>query len=250
MEHEGDGIAMAGSNYTEGYLKGYEDAIKETWNEVVKMTNSGLTPKEISVRAKAIMATVYQKLDSKRHELGKTAPPIVPARGALEQKSFAPQRDEMNSFSLVEGTSYLVKEPKFEKSLKLFLASLARNVNGLCITRTDPAQLKNSFNVNRVKVFWLTKPDDTKCTENYVQPDLSSLQMIIKEFMGRNSRGVIMIEGLNYIISNNNFNIVLRFIQAIRDDVAKMKCTLIIPLEPGTMEQREYKLLECELQVI
>ena len=240
---------MATNNYIEGYLKGYEEGLTEAWNDVVRLTTKGLTGREISLRAKAVVSTIYQTLESKRAELGKSEPASLPQREAPQEKAFPQAAGERRYITLSEGGSYIVKEAKPEKSLKLFTGVLGRNVNGLCISRINPAELKNSLNSARVKIMWLTKPDD-RCNDNCVLPDLSGMQMILREFMNRSPKGVIMLDGVNYLISHNGFSTVLKFIQSIRDDVARSKCTLIVPLEPGTMETKEYKQLEQEMQVV
>jgi hypothetical protein len=237
---------MASNNYTEGYLKGYEEGLTEAWNEVVKLSNRGLSSKEIALRAKSIIGTIYQKLDSKRQEVGQkqetntAQEPIRPQMETTEQKPI---------YNLSEGGSYLVREPKADKSLRLFSSVLSKNYNGLIISRTDPQVLKGSFKEPRVKILWLTRPED-KCSENCINYDLTRLQNTIREFMEKNPKTVILIDGINYLVNYNNFNMVLRFIQTLRDEIAMKRCCLITLVDPGTIDSREYKLLEGEMQVI
>ncbi len=120
----------------------------------------------------------------------------------------------------------------------------------MCIVRTDPGTIKNSVRGGNIQFLWLTKSEENKCHENCIQPDLGRIQLAMREFMESGKSGIILLDGLNYLITQNEFTRVLRFIQSIRDDVSARKFSLIIPIDPATMEPREYRQLEAELQTI
>jgi hypothetical protein len=238
---------MAGNSYTEGYLKGYEEGLNEAWNDVVKLTNKGLTGREIAMRAKAVIATVYQKLDSKKLELSRQPEQPSAETQVIPQHDTGGQRP---LFTPAEGESYLVKESRPEKSFRLFSLLVSRNIGGLCISRTEPGKIRGSFKEGKVKFLWLTRGEDVKCGENCIQPDLSRVQMAIREFMDRNPKSAIVLEGLNYLITYQGFMNVLKFVQSLRDEVTARKCYLIIPVDPQAMDLKDYRLLESEMQAI
>ena len=64
----------------------------------------------------------------------------------------------------------------------------------------------------------------------------------------RHSKGtVVLIDGLEFLISYNNFSLVLHFIQSLRDHAATSDAVLIMPINPGAIDSKELKLLECEV---
>jgi hypothetical protein len=235
---------MLKDSYTQGYLKGYEDGMNEAWSDVIKLTTKGLTSREIAIRAKAIMGTIYQKLDGKRIELSKHET-VMPAQ---------PQASEIKEHPVfatpVEGGCYIIRESRPYKSLNIFSSVASRTQKGLCIARTEMSTIKNSVRGSNITFISLSRLDEAKNHENCIPPDLSRVQSVIKEFMDSNKNGIILLEGIHYLINQTEFNRVLRFIQSIRDDVSAKKFSLIVPIDPEIMDTREYKQLEAELQVI
>ena len=69
----------------------------------------------------------------------------------------------------------------------------------------------------------------------------------IEEFMDNNSSGVIMLDGLEYLIGNNTFNPVIRFLRRLVDKVSTTECILIVSLAPDTLDPSQVTLLEKDL---
>jgi archaellum biogenesis ATPase FlaH len=59
---------------------------------------------------------------------------------------------------------------------------------------------------------------------------------------------VILLDGIEYIVSNNDFTKVLRMIDQISDNIAQSKCTMIIPVDPRAFDQRQLALLERNME--
>lgn len=237
-------VAMPRDSYTEGYLKGYEEGLNEAWNDVVKLTARGLTSREIAIRARAVIGTMYQKTEDRRLELTNKQAPQAPSAPVREVAAPQPL------FTPAEGGCYIVREPRPDRSLKIFSAITSQPLKGLCISRTGPNTMKNCVRSSSVAFLWLTKADESKCHENCIQPDLSRVQTAIKDFMDANRSGIILLDGINYLIIQNDFGRVLRFVQSLRDEVVARKYSLVIPVDPQQMDPREYKQLEAEMQVI
>jgi hypothetical protein len=72
----------------------------------------------------------------------------------------------------------------------------------------------------------------------------------MEQFLSKGEGGLILLSGIEYLITNNNFLTVLRLIQSLRDQVAVSNSILIIPVNPSTLEGSQLKLLEREVDVI
>jgi len=72
----------------------------------------------------------------------------------------------------------------------------------------------------------------------------------MEQFLSKDQKGVILLSGIDYLITNNNFITVLRLIQSLRDQVAVSSSILIIPVNPSVLEESQLKLLEREVDVI
>jgi DNA-binding transcriptional ArsR family regulator len=60
---------------------------------------------------------------------------------------------------------------------------------------------------------------------------------------------VAILEGLEYLVSNNDFKKVLRFIEALHETMLTTKALGILPINPSTMDKRELEMLEREMDL-
>jgi len=141
--------------------------------------------------------------------------------------------------------AYLIKEDKSERSYAFFEQALAQGLKGFCVTRNYPLKIKSKYNLGDTQILWLSNVGK----ENSLRPkDLEKLSYSLEQFLANNS-GVILLDGLEYLITNNNFLTVLRFIQSLRDQVAINRSILIMALNPSTLDPHELNLLEKEVDV-
>jgi chromosomal replication initiator protein DnaA len=146
------------------------------------------------------------------------------------------------------GRTYLVEEERPQNCFKLLQGSLKGANNGLVITRTNPNRAREKFNIRKGRIIWLTDRDST--TEETLPPVLERLVYVIEEFIGEEEVGTILLDGLEYLISNNSFESVLRFLRQLIDEVSESKCVLLISTSPKTLKERELKILERETETI
>jgi archaellum biogenesis ATPase FlaH len=82
--------------------------------------------------------------------------------------------------------------------------------------------------------------------------DPSNLQLLAHMIMGyvRKGPSVIALEGLEYIILNNDLNKVLRFLGQLRDEIIVEGSILLISVDPRTLTERQKAIMERELEVV
>ncbi len=146
------------------------------------------------------------------------------------------------------GHGYLIEEEKLRKSLKLFTETLEKGYNGFCITRTNPKHLPELKDLENVKIVWLTDKEST--TGETIPPILERIIYEIGDFIRREEQGCLILDGIEYLVSNNSFDAVLRFLRRIIDDVSDSKSILMVTLGPHTLKQQELKILEREMEKI
>jgi len=56
-----------------------------------------------------------------------------------------------------------------------------------------------------------------------------------------------MLDGLNYLISNNDYLSVLRVVQKIKDELTMIPAVFIVSADPSTLSVHELNQLENEL---
>jgi len=154
-----------------------------------------------------------------------------------------PVEEEKELPELKDSSIYLIKELKSDNSYKLFLREMAKGKRGCCATRVYPGKVKSQYNLEDVPIIWLSNV----AKENSIRPkDLEKLSYSIEQFIGTGN-AAILLEGLEYLITNNNFITVLRLIQALRDHVAMHSAILIMPLNPVVVDPHQLNLLEKEV---
>lgn len=139
--------------------------------------------------------------------------------------------------------SYLVEGDEPETSYDLFISTLKKGIKGYCVTRNYPDKIRSKFDLKDVPIVWLS--DVGK--DNTIRPkDLEKLSMSLEQFLSQVDGGIVLLDGLEYLITNNNFNTVMRLIQSLRDQVAINKSILLMTVDRSTLEGHQLKLLKKE----
>jgi isoleucyl-tRNA synthetase len=140
--------------------------------------------------------------------------------------------------------SYLVEEDRPETSYSLFLTAMKKGMKGYCITRNYPAKIRSKFDLKDTPVVWLSNVG----RENTIRPkDLEKLSLTLEQFLSQPDGGIVLLDGLEYLITNNNFITVLRLIQSLRDQVAINQSILLMAVNRSTLESHQLNLLEREV---
>ena len=161
-----------------------------------------------------------------------------PLEAAAPEPPATPVRDLERSFS------YLVEEEKPETSYNLFISTLEKGIKGYCITRNYPAKIRSKFDLKDVPIVWLSNVG----RDNAIRPkDLEKLSLSLEQFLSQPDGGIVLLDGLEYLITNNNFISVLRLIQSLRDQVAINQSILLIAVNRSTLESHQLNLLEREV---
>ena len=232
-------------SYAKGYLKGYEEGLKEAWDELIALTLKGYTAREIQVLAKSNKSSIESKVQAKKRRIS----------GELGLDFTAKEEEATGSIPsrLSKGATYLIRDGGLDATFALFRSLIQKGAKGLCILRTHPSAIMKKYGIDCLMV-WLTKaevsssPDrEGKFAGEFLSPtELPRLATLIKNFLTENKDTVIFLEGLEYLITQNDFKSVLRFLQLLKDQVTLAESILLMPLDPSALDEKDFKLLERE----
>ena len=150
-------------------------------------------------------------------------------------------------FPIERGFVYLVKEKRPAIAFAMFNEAVSHGAKGMMVVREHPNRLKQSHEFKAEKIVWLTRRVGT----DHIDPtELSHLSMNISKFIESTEKTVVMIEGLEYLITQNNFETVLRFVNHMHDFVLSHDCAVIIVLDPRVLSMREIALLERSAKIV
>ena len=136
-----------------------------------------------------------------------------------------------NEITTISEGTYLYPTTDIERVLKLL-----RGKKILAITR-DPKKFEEA----NIPYIWVTKAD----TKNSIHPrNLAQLLQHIIDILDENTG--VLLDCVEYLILENDFTSVFKFLTTLKDHALQKKGIVIIVLEKGALEDKEYKLLERE----
>jgi len=186
---------------------------------------------------------------------GREAPVLESERKGL--RSLLRKRDEKGGveeartsakmFELHRGFSYLVKETKPHRSFEIFVDQVTHNIPGLCVTRQHPTIIRNQWGLEKTPIIWLSN----QLGKVYVNPtNIGILSDTIIRFVEKSGDSIVLIDGVEFLIVNNDFDKVLRMVHHVTEAVMENRSRLIISVDPRTLETRELALLERNMEII
>ena len=146
---------------------------------------------------------------------------------------------------LDSGNAYLVPD-NVALAYELFLEAIMSGTEGLCITRTMPARIREKHGLQRTPIIWLT--DEAVEGEKTIH-NLQDVSILISNYAQRASKPVILIDGIEYLISHKGFGSVYHLLQSKRTQMEASHGILIVPFFRDAMEAKETKLLEREFRL-
>lgn len=118
---------------------------------------------------------------------------------------------------------------------------------GLIVTREFPDKVRLKHNVQTTPIIWLT---ETPGERRIAPTSLSILTDTIVRFMETNPNSIILLEGIEYICTFNEFRKVLRFLDALNEEAWITKARLILTVHPKAFDSKDLALLERDRNVV
>lgn len=211
-------------------------------NEVLElMWNKGVRRIPITEEGKLIGIITESNLTS---ALRKTNVTLQPKAEEVQ----AEEVPETIEHDLELGKSYLYLEPKPEKSISALKQMISVGVPGLVITREDPKAVRKKHGIETTPILWLTNssPDG-----EFVDPhNIVGLSLTVNDYMSNAKQSIVLMDGITYLITQNQFETVLGLIQYLRDNAVKQDAILLLSLNGKTLQERELELIKAEVDEV
>jgi PAS domain S-box-containing protein len=148
-------------------------------------------------------------------------------------------------YKLEFGSNYLIVD-NIDLAYDMFTDTIMSGTEGLCITRKVPRKLREMYGLKRTPIVWLTSERvDGERTINSLQ----DLSILISNYVDKAQKPLILVDGVEYLISHQGFDSVYHFLQAKGTQVEAAGGTILVPFFKETLEPRQVKLLEREFSV-
>lgn len=220
---------------------------------------------------------------------GATVPTVffkVPVFGRKKAlKSPTPEKFVSSSkakYKLLHRHVYLVEEPKTDFSFHLFTDTLKgrchdceddesfpcesldcgkcglpcpcktctkykSRAQGLVVTRRFPTEVRSAFYLQTTPIIWVS----TVAGKDNMDPaKLNLLTDSLTNFMERSQNGVVLVDGIEYLVTTNDFQRVLRAIDRWTDATMTSNTRVIISIDPRSFDRKELALLERNREVV
>lgn len=174
------------------------------------------------------------------------------AEGSLESVVESPKPIFELKTLFEPGESYLIiDDNKASITFEFYKKMLEKGFEGICITTMFPPKVEDKHGINKSGIIWLTdygsgKPEIKEVSPKRLDFELSkSVMEIVKQ-----ENSVIMLHGLEYLISNLDYDKVLKFVQQIRNKVESNKSMLLCPIDPDALDKKEYVNLKLNFTIV
>lgn len=145
------------------------------------------------------------------------------------------------SQGLEAGRTYLIKERKPGRAWTHLARALDNGHEGMYITRQHPNHVEKRWSPKTLRVVWLS----TTLGRDYVDPhNLGALTTLINAFAEGSRRSIVLLDGLEYLMINNDFPRILKFVETLHEIVSQRSCVLVLSVDDRAFEAKEMALIE------
>ncbi|WP_052402762.1 DUF835 domain-containing protein [Methanococcoides methylutens] len=162
---------------------------------------------------------------------------------SLEKPSLEETGDISDLPKLESGYTYIQHEDDNMGTYEIFSKMVKQGNPGLCITRKNPAKIREKYNIQKTPIVWLTKNKNSE-SPSIAPSEIFKLHPTIENFMKKAHDGIILVDGLEYLILENDFKSVVKFIEQTNDSIMVSDSRLIFNIDSNIFEPKEYHLLK------
>jgi hypothetical protein len=142
---------------------------------------------------------------------------------------------------------YIIREKRPRICYSLFTGTMELGIEGIIISREHPEKVVRNHEVPSVPMYWLSRMemDYSMSPEN-----LTDLTETVENFCGQDGGCVVLLDGLEYLITERGFDVVLEFLRELQQLMIVYGSRLIMPLHQGTLSFEEYNNLEDKFTIL
>ncbi len=149
-------------------------------------------------------------------------------------------------YHIEPGESYLIESHQPAEAFDIFIDAVTHGMQGFSICRIHPKRVKRKYGLKKTPILWLSTIE----TEDSVDPkDLAKITHLLHEFLKRATNSVILLEGIEYLIIQNNFEKVIKALHSLNDYITIASSRLLVPISPKTLSEKELSILEKEFRI-
>src|SRR5438445_491055 len=146
---------------------------------------------------------------------------------------------------LERGSSYLLPDEKLDRAFQILGSEIARGVKALVIARLYPDEVRKRYGLKDVPVLWLSRGYGK---ETVNPTNLGALVQEIERFMSGKEDSVILLDGLEYLLVQNDPQKVVKFVQVLVDSASVHHSKLLVSFDVKSVNEAVRALITRDLQ--
>jgi two-component system cell cycle response regulator len=162
---------------------------------------------------------------------------ITPLTEDIEEDS------DKADIELESGYIYLSGSENPGQSYNAFSELVKSGKPGLCITRMNPDKIRSMYGTAKTPIVWLTK-NKIAGQQSIDSTELFRIHPTIADFVNKVEDGVVLMDGLEYLILDNDFLSVVKLLEQTNDTIMASSSRMVLQLDPDILEKKEFHLLK------
>ncbi|TGC10733.1 hypothetical protein CUN85_04510 [Methanolobus halotolerans] len=154
-----------------------------------------------------------------------------------------------NGSELEPGFMYLVDCSEKGDAYSVFSYLVKQGKPGLCITRNNPENIRVKYGLSRTPFLWLSK-NKNRSQQTMDPAELFRIHPTISDFINKVNDGAILMDGLEYLLLDNDFISVIKLIEQVNDTIMASDSRLILMVDPGTLDKKQFHMLKRWMRLL
>jgi len=130
-------------------------------------------------------------------------------------------------------------------AFETFEEHVMNGMQGLCITTVFPKEIRRRYRLEKTPIAWLS---NQKVRDQFVIDNIHELSILITDYLRNNKKSLVLIDGIDYLISNHGFEPVHHFLLSKRCEIESSGSILIIPFPKSSLNPEEMILIMREFE--
>jgi hypothetical protein len=107
---------------------------------------------------------------------------------------------------------------------------------GLIVTRQHPNAVRSRYYIQTTPIIWLS----TVAGKDNIDPaKISLLTDYIVSFMEKSQNGIVLVDGIEYLVTSNDFSKVIKSLDKWAETAMTSACRLVIKVDPRAFSHKE-----------
>ena len=152
-----------------------------------------------------------------------------------------------NVLSFDRGRMHLVIDQRTEKTMSIAKDFVASGYTLLCISRFHPDILRSMWGEGDFHFIWLSERE----TDHSISGcQLDKIREEADSFLERNQKGIVVLEGIEYLSLFNDFSKLQIFVEQLNEMSMERRAVLLISVDPRLFDQRSLARLRRFAEVV